>query len=180
MVTTSAPAVFHSAATCAVAAGRVSVSGGQYHAPVAEQAGVRGADPGLLGAGQRMARHEIRKAVCQGAPGRGDDRALHAAHVGHNRVRRQSRRHESQDFSTVTHRHRDHYQPRIAHGVGGVDGSTIDDTKLDGQLEVADAAAKADDFAYRIDLLQGPGQRAADKADTDNGETINHRLRTED
>ena len=136
---------------------------------------MRGTDPGLLGAGQRMAGHEFGKPVTQRTPGPAMTEPF-TLPTSVTIVSGASAGAMSRKISpllptgtAITTR------LRVAHGVGGVDGGTIDDTELDGQLEVANAAAEADDFAYRIDLLQGPGQRAADKADTDDGETINHR-----
>ena len=50
----------------------------------------------------------------------------------------------------------------------------VDDPELHRPLQIGQRAPAADDLAHRAGLPQGPRQGAADEADPDDGESLDH------
>jgi hypothetical protein len=70
--------------------------------------------------------------------------------------------------------HGDEDHVRTLHGDGRIAGAVVDDAEVEGELQVLGGAAAADDLADGSRAPQRPRERAADQADPDNRQPLDH------
>ena len=99
---------------------------------------------------------------------------FYAAYIRHHRAVHHQRRKLGQDGLDRGHRHRHDDHVSATHGGRERYLGTIDDTEVHRSLQLAQAAPETHHIAHMSALAQGARQRTADKADTDNGELVNH------
>ena len=139
---TRAPHVSHAERTSRTARGAVSGCGVRITLRPRKRSGKRRRRAALLGAGDRMRRHEAREMPGQEAARVRDHVALGAAAVGDDRMRRQMRRDLRHDRGHLADRRREQHEIGILHRERRVLRRLVDHAELERRREIAAACGR--------------------------------------
>ncbi|MNH05340.1 hypothetical protein D3C79_646600 [compost metagenome] len=130
----------------------------------AEQGGVRGLYPALLGTGNRMPGHEARQTLAKHAARGSHHVALGAADISDHRIAQVELSQARQDFLHGQDRHRQLDDIGTDTGGGKVVLAAIDHTQRHGLLARGRVEIDTDHFAAQAGFTQALGEGAADQA----------------
>ncbi len=131
--------------------------------------------PGMLGAGHRVARHEVH-AFGQVRAHRRQDRALHRAHVGDDRTGCQVRLHRRRNGAACADRGRDDDQVRRIHGIADLRMHAVRDREVLDALAHIRIGIMARDMRGQPIRADRQGERRSDQADADDRDALEYRL----
>ncbi len=135
--------------------------------------------PGMLGARDRVARHQV-DARAHGGQQVADRRFLDRADIGEDRAILERRRDRRGDLGIGGERRRDHDEVGVLDRGGRVVGGLIGDVKTTHRRQRLGAAGASNDVCVWAVAAQHPREGRADEADADNGNPVEQRLRHQD
>lgn len=147
----------------------------ENHLVATEQRGIGGLNAALLGAGDRVPRHEARQTLGERFARCTHDVALGTTHVGDHRVTQVKLGQAGQDFLHGQDRYRQLDDIGADTSDGQVRLATVDHAQRHGLLARLGIQVDADHFAAQAAFTQALGEGAADQAEADHDQAADNR-----